>query len=572
MSTRKSIPKKIKALVWSNYIGDEIGTTKCMCCNKTYIKQIDFHCGHIISVFNGGNDSIENLKPICAQCNLSMGTINMNDFMKQYNLNNNINYNITNIDTPIICKYIYQQYGNKFIYKVVGDKYKLYCFNEKYWEVGDILFRKMISGSIYDYFKSISKTHDINHPLKSKIEKLKQMAFKKELVETYKEYGVNNDISFDDKWWLFGFNNKVYDMEEERFREYKYDDYVSITCGYDWREPTEEEINTVYKLIETIMPIKEEREIYLQLLCTGIDGRCLEKFIIFNGGGGNGKGMLDDLMLLMSGSYGMIGNNGLLFEVSKSGSNPEKANLHKKRFVVFREPPEKKKFENSIIKELTGGGDISARGLYESETKKELNLTMIVECNKRPLFTEEPTNAEVRRIIDILFRSTFVSDKTLVDENKYIYLAESKYKTKEFQNKHKYALFKILINEHKKYYKQNKSSLTMPKSIINRTQTYLEMSCNIVQWFKDNYEETNNLKDVCKIKDLYDDFCQSIFYFNLSKIEKKKYNKSYFTEYMETNIFFRKYYVERYNNYRTILKGWKKKEIDDSDNENIHEI
>jgi hypothetical protein len=35
-----------------------------------------------------------------------------------------------------------------------------------------------------------------------------------------------------------------------------------------------------------------------------------------------------------------------LFENSKTGSNPEKSNLHKKRFVLFREPPEKKKFEN----------------------------------------------------------------------------------------------------------------------------------------------------------------------------------------------------------------------------------
>jgi hypothetical protein len=98
------------------------------------------------------------------------------------------------------------------------------------------------------------------------------------------------------------------------------------------------------------------------------------------------------------------------------------------------------------------------------------------------------------------------------------------------------------------------------------------MSCNIVQWFKDNYEETNNLKDICKIKDLYDDFCQSVFYFNLSKIEKKKYNKSFFTEYMETNIFFRKYYAERYNNYRTILKGWKKKENDESEDELFNEL
>jgi phage/plasmid-associated DNA primase len=488
-----------------------------------------------------------------------------------------MNKNTFELGTTDICKYLKIMAGYKFIYKINGDKYKLYCFNDKYWENDDILLRKYLSDDLYEFLKMVLiqvywNAKDFNS-LKNKIEKLKILSFKKELVETYKEYGVNNEITFDDKWWLFGFNNMVYDMKEECFREYKFDDYVSITCGYDWREPTKEEIETVNSLINKIMPIKEERDFYLQLLCTGIDGRCLEKFIVFNGDGGNGKGMLDDLMLLMLGNYGLIGNNGLLFEISKSGSNPEKANLHKKRFVVFREPPEKKKFENSVIKELTGGGEFSARGLYESDAKKELNLTMIVECNKKPLFAEEPTNAEVRRIIDIYFRSTFVTDITLINETKYIYQANAKYKTKEFQNKHKYALFKILIEEHKKYYKHNNNALTPPKSIVDRTQLYLEMSCNLVQWFKDNYEETYNNKDICKIKDLYDEFYKSTFFYNLSKTEQKKYNKTYFTEYMKENIFFRKYYVDRYNNYRTVLRGWKKKNIDDSDiDEDINDI
>ena len=482
-----------------------------------------------------------------------------------------MNKNTFDLGPTDICKYLKVMAGYKYIYKVAGDKYKLYCFNDKYWENDDVLLKKCISEELYNFLKMVLievywNSKDFNL-LKNKIEKLKQMAFKKELVETYKEYGVNNDINFDDKWWLFGFNNLVYDMEEEQFREYKFDDYISITCGYDWREPTIEEIQTVNQLIESIMPIKEERDAYLQILCTGIDGRCLEKIIILNGPGGNGKGLLNDLMIAVLGNYSMIGNNAILFETAKTGVNPEKSNLHKKRFVIFREPSEKKKFENSVLKELSGGGLISARGLYESDTQKELNLTMIIECNKKPLFAEEPTQAEIRRIIDIYFRSSFISDKSQIDPSKYIFLANPTYKTKEFQNKHKYALFKILIEEHKKYYKQNNNTIILPKSIIDRTQLYLELSCNIVQWFKDNYTETNNTNDICKIKDLYSEFCHSDFFYNLSKSDKKKYNRPYFIEYMETNIFFRKYYADRHKNIRIVLKGWKKTRNDESDDD-----
>jgi hypothetical protein len=78
------IPATIKRLVWNTYIGENIGKSKCLCCNLTDITQLNFSCGHIISEYYGGKISIDNLKPICLSCNLSMGTQNMNDFIKNY--------------------------------------------------------------------------------------------------------------------------------------------------------------------------------------------------------------------------------------------------------------------------------------------------------------------------------------------------------------------------------------------------------------------------------------------------------------------------------------------------------
>lgn len=466
-----------------------------------------------------------------------------------------------------LCKYLKVIAGVRFIYKKIGDIYKLYCYNGKYWENDDVIMRSCISNELYTFLKKILVevywgSRDFN-TLKTKIDSLKKISVKKEIIETYKEYGTNNEIKFDNKWWLFGFNNVVYDMEEGIIRDYLYEDYVSITCGYDWREPTEEELETVNRLIKSIMPIEEERELFLQVLCTAIDGRCLEKFIIFNASGRNGKGLINDLLLTALGSYGILGNNGLLFETSKTGTNPEKANLHKKRYVVFREPPEKHKFENSIIKELTGGGTFSARTHHEKETEKELNLTMIVECNKRPLFSEEPQIAEVNRIIDIYFRSTYVTDEDQLDETKYIYMANPLYKTKDFQHKHKYALLKILMEEHKKYYKQNNSIFKIPKSIKERTTAYLELSCNIVQWFKDHYVQEEGKFE--QIKNIYHNFVGSVYYDSLSKSNKLKYNKKFFTDYIETNIFFKDYYKARHLNIRNVVMNWRYKTEEEID-------
>jgi hypothetical protein len=79
---KKSIPATIKRLVWNKNIGEEVGKAKCMCCNVTDITQMSFNCGHIIAEANGGKTIVSNLKPICQNCNSSMSTKNMNEFIK----------------------------------------------------------------------------------------------------------------------------------------------------------------------------------------------------------------------------------------------------------------------------------------------------------------------------------------------------------------------------------------------------------------------------------------------------------------------------------------------------------
>lgn len=79
---KKAIPATIKRLVWNTNIGEMIGKSKCLCCNSTDITQMSFNCGHIVAEANGGDTIVSNLKPICQNCNSSMGTKNMEEFMK----------------------------------------------------------------------------------------------------------------------------------------------------------------------------------------------------------------------------------------------------------------------------------------------------------------------------------------------------------------------------------------------------------------------------------------------------------------------------------------------------------
>jgi hypothetical protein len=78
------IPKSLKVKVWNDNFGRQCGEHECYIeCGKI-ICQGDFECGHVISKKNDGDTTVENLKPICSQCNKSMGTVNLEEFKKTY--------------------------------------------------------------------------------------------------------------------------------------------------------------------------------------------------------------------------------------------------------------------------------------------------------------------------------------------------------------------------------------------------------------------------------------------------------------------------------------------------------
>lgn len=63
----------------------------CYVCNKE-IDSKHFECGHVVARKKGGEDKLDNLRPICEECNKSMGTQNLQEF-KNYFLGMIVNKN-----------------------------------------------------------------------------------------------------------------------------------------------------------------------------------------------------------------------------------------------------------------------------------------------------------------------------------------------------------------------------------------------------------------------------------------------------------------------------------------------
>ena len=83
---KTAIPAAIKTLVWNKWIGEKVAEAGCYACKVTTITMRHHHTGHVISEKHGGGCTIDNLRPVCGNCNLSMGTMDMNEYIKKFGL------------------------------------------------------------------------------------------------------------------------------------------------------------------------------------------------------------------------------------------------------------------------------------------------------------------------------------------------------------------------------------------------------------------------------------------------------------------------------------------------------
>lgn len=79
---KKNIPKALREQVWTQYFGKCFDHTCYIDWCKNKITVFNYHIGHNIPESKGGTLSIDNLKPICSRCNLSMSN---NYTIKQWN-------------------------------------------------------------------------------------------------------------------------------------------------------------------------------------------------------------------------------------------------------------------------------------------------------------------------------------------------------------------------------------------------------------------------------------------------------------------------------------------------------
>jgi 5-methylcytosine-specific restriction endonuclease McrA len=69
------IPCALREQVWVSYIGKKYSSKCYVRWCKNEINVFDFHVGHNVPESKNGPTVLENLRPICSRCNLSMSNV-----------------------------------------------------------------------------------------------------------------------------------------------------------------------------------------------------------------------------------------------------------------------------------------------------------------------------------------------------------------------------------------------------------------------------------------------------------------------------------------------------------------
>lgn len=460
-----------------------------------------------------------------------------------------------------------------FIAKEFIKKYNLLTYNDViyykngYWRSDHKMLHTWLSEEFCNELLKIPFITDDDQFL---INKLTTLKFCKTILEKV-QILTNRDVNpFDNDSFLVGFENGVYDLKENDFRPYNDEDMISQTTGYNYEKPSKDDVRKLLDWFDKIMPLKDVRDFLLKVLSTSLYGHTLQNLVILTGRGGNGKDCLIDLLKDTLGSkYYYTGNSAVLQRPLQSGANPEIANLHKRRLVIYNEPTKQQKLCCATLKHLTGSSEVNARGLYMSNTTTLLKSTSIICSNEIPQL-DNVDEAINRRLLVIQFRALFKTEddmKTMPD-TKYMYHADTYYTTQKFRDTYKHSMMYLLLKYFKKFANDGYLIKNLPPSVVDDNKEYTIDSDEFYMWFIETYEMSEDKKSFILTKDLHETYKNSDLWNDLTKTQRRQQNLKKIRTNIMRNPNLRMYYKERYQprdddnkkqNHRHVIVGWVKK-------------
>ena len=319
--------------------------------------------------------------------------------------------------------------------------------------------------------------------------------------------------NMDTNKYLMCFNNGVIDFSTKIFREGYPEDYITKSTKINYVHYTEGENNEEFKqtsneieiFMNKLFPIPDlKRYMYDHLASCLIGANKNQTFNVYHGSGSNGKSIIADLMSVTLGEYKGTVPITLVTDVRGKigGTSDEVLKLKGIRYAVMQEPSKGVKLNEGIMKELTGGDPIQARGLYSESEIFEPQFSLVV-CTNNLFDIESNDDGTWRRIRKCDFLSKFIDEgETYNDETPYVYVKDKSLKDKlpAFATVFASILVKRAF--------ETGGIVADSETVLNASNKYRKGQDHIAAFVSDKIIKTSNTKDKIGKRGLQEAFKQ----------------------------------------------------------------
>lgn len=192
--------------------------------------------------------------------------------------------------------------------------------------------------------------------------------------------------NFDNDPHLFNVSNGYIDLESASLRDHERERYFTKQSPVEFTD-TIDCPRWLEFLDETFKGNKELISYIKRSVGYSLSGSTEEqKMFILYGHGRNGKSVFLDIISEILGDYRMnIQPQSLMVKNASGGANSDIARLKGARLVTTTEPDDGMRFDEGLVKQITGGDTITARFLYGEEFDYEPEFKVWMATNHKPI-------------------------------------------------------------------------------------------------------------------------------------------------------------------------------------------
>ena len=240
------------------------------------------------------------------------------------------------------------------------------------------------------------------------INKMGDRRFRERMMKDAMDCMRISAAEFDNHPYLINCLNGTYDLEEMTFREHDWRDFLTMQANFEYTQHDDVTCERWEKFIDEITEGNKEKADYLQrALGYSIMGTAREEcmFILYGKTTRNGKSTLLDAVNHLLGDYATVAPVELICKSDRQKNveapSSTLARLKGRRFVTMAESDSSGKLDEAVIKQYTGGEDITARELYQSSITFKPQFSMWLSCNDLPSVRDKSLFASDRvRVIE----------------------------------------------------------------------------------------------------------------------------------------------------------------------------